>query len=637
MKEKAASAAQFVDSILNRNSFRTALTLVLAVVVVLSCFLSYIDYPVPVYEGYDSEQAYIDAQADYRTSVQEYEDKLVLRDTTDIEIADVLEPAVDIADANYQQIAADFPDDTDQIAAAEAALQTAKDELTAARKVLSGLQNLVGPVPAQNPVPASTSLIKYVDGLAELAEGETPEPPMEIGDVTLVDEPEEVIATYHATGFGIISGQLSAANHLDVVWTLLPGIILIGLLAVLTFLKLPLKYRRMLALIGVLLFCFSALRIETASTKELGAIAKCYTFGFGYRLGLIASLLLLFNIVMENKKANLGLKSIAHFASEKAIFLVLLGLIAVIAMINPKFFSTSTFINIIQQSSTRLIIAMGMSFVIIGTGGVDLSACRVVGMAAVISASMLQNADYSRLFYPDLPALPVIIPFVLAVFIALLFGLFNGFVVSKLHVPPFIATLATMVIVYGATSIYFNMEPNNSQPIGGLRSDFGYLGTGEIYGFIPIIVLIALAVCFIVWFMQNKTVFGKNVFAIGGNPEAAKVSGINVTFTVIVIFALCSALIGMAGVLEAARTGGATNNYGTGYELDAIAACVVGGVSTSGGVGTVAGVMSGVFIFQVINYGLTFIGVDPYWQQIIKGLIIAGAVALDIRKYMNKK
>ena len=93
----------------------------------------------------------------------------------------------------------------------------------------------------------------------------------------------------------------------------------------------------------------------------------------------------------------------------------------------------------------------------------------------------------------------------------------------------------------------------------------------------------------------------------------------------------------MAGVLEAARTGGATNNYGTGYELDAIAACVVGGVSTSGGVGTVGGVMSGVFIFQVINYGLTFIGVDPYWQQIIKGMIIAGAVALDIRKYMNKK
>jgi methyl-galactoside transport system permease protein len=637
MEEKAAAAAHTVDNNPNHASMHTAITLILAVMVVLSCFLPYINYPVPVYEGYNSDEAYIQAQADYQTALQEYQDKIVLKDDTQAEITDVLEPAVDDANAAYLQIVAEAPDDTDRIAVAEGALQTAKDELTAARKVLSGLQNLVGPVPAQSPVPASSKLIKYVDSLAELAEGDVLEPPMEVSDVTLVDTPQEVIATYHVSGFDIIGGRLSAANHLDVVWTLLPGIILIGLLVVLTFLKVPLKYRKMLAVVGVLLFCFSALRIETSSSKELGEIAKSYSFGFGYSLGIIASLLLLFSITLENKKASLSLKSIAHFASEKAIFLVLLSLIAVIAFINPRFFSTSTFINIIQQSSTRLIIAMGMSFVIIGTGGVDLSACRVVGMAAVVSASMLQNPDYSRLFFPDLPSLPVIIPFALAILIALIFGLFNGFVVSKLHVPPFITTLATMVIVYGATSIYFNMEPNNSQPIGGLRSDFGFLGTGEIYGFVPIIVLIALAVCFIVWFLQNKTVFGKNVFAIGGNQEAAKVSGINVTFTVIVIFALCSALIGMAGVLEAARTGGATNNYGNGYELDAIAACVVGGVSTSGGVGTVGGVMSGVLIFQVINYGLTFIGVDPYWQQIIKGLIIAGAVALDIRKYMNKK
>jgi methyl-galactoside transport system permease protein len=316
---------------------------------------------------------------------------------------------------------------------------------------------------------------------------------------------------------------------------------------------------------------------------------------------------------------------------------VLLALVCGIAIVNPNFLSTGTFINIVQQSSTRLIIAMGMSFVIIGTGGVDLSACRVVGMTAVISASMLQNSDYSRIFFPGLPQLPVVAPFLLAVFIALLFGLLNGVIVAKLNVPPFIATLATMVIVYGANSIYFNLPPNNSQPIGGLRDDFTYLGTGKIYGFVPIIVLIALVVCFLVWFLQNKTVFGKNVYAIGGNREAAKVSGINVPFTVITIFALAAALIGMAGVLEAARTGGATNNYGVGYELDAIAACVVGGVSSSGGVGTVGGVVSGVFIFQVINYGLTFINVDPYWLQIIKGIIIASAVALDIRKYINKK
>ena len=507
MKTRTTATIQAVDNLLNKPHLRTALTVALALVVVLSYFLPYINYPVPVYEGYDNEQAYIDAQAEYQASLQEYNDKIALRDSTQQEISEVLEPAVTALNNDYLAVAEASPGDTDLIAQAEAALQTAKDELTAARKVLSGLQNLVGPVPAQNPVPADSKLIKYAAGLAELEDGEVPEPPMEISDVSLVDTPEEVIAIYQISGFGIISGQLSAANHLDVVWTLLPGIVLLGVLALLTILKTPLKYRKFLAVIGVLLFCFSALRIETSSSKELGAIAKSYSFGFGYSLGIIASLLLLFNIVMENKKADFNLKSIAHFASEKAIYLVLLGLVVVIALINQRFFSTSTFINIIQQSSTRLIIAMGMSFVIIGTGGVDLSASRVVGMTAVISASMLQNPDYSRLFFPDLPILPVIIPFLLAMVIALLFGLFNGFVVSKLNVPPFIATLATMVIVYGATSIYFNMPPNNSQPIGGLRSDFGFLGTGEIYGFVPIIVLIALAVCFIVWFLAKQNGF----------------------------------------------------------------------------------------------------------------------------------
>ncbi|MCE5342497.1 MAG: hypothetical protein LLF96_02765 [Eubacteriales bacterium] len=179
------------------------------------------------------------------------------------------------------------------------------------------------------------------------------------------------------------------------------------------------------------------------------------------------------------------------------------------------------------------------------------------------------------------PAVP------LAVFIALFFGLLNGAIVAKLNVPPFITTLATMVVAYGVTSINFKLPPNNSRPISGLRDDFTYLGTGNIYGFMPVIVIITFIVCIAVWYLQNKTVFGKNVFAISGSRDAVKLSGINVTFTVIVIFALASALIGMAGMMEAACTGGPTNNYGVRNELDAIAACVVGGVSSSGGVGTV--------------------------------------------------
>jgi methyl-galactoside transport system permease protein len=590
---------------INSPALRRIIIILLALFVLLSLITPYITYPVPAYEGYDSKTAVVDAQAKYEADLQTYYDNVILRDKTQQQIANELQPAYDTVSATLTELqAAETPDEA-ALAAAQTAVDEAKVALSDARKVLAGLQNLIAPVPVQDPVPASPK--------------------------------EDVTAVYSLTGLDLIAGKLAAAVSLGVAWTLLPGMALIAVGLLLTLLKTPLKLRKPVLLLGAVLLCFSALRIETAGNKELGAIAKVYSFGWGYNVAIILSVLLLLSILFENKEFHISLKKISTFASDKAIYLVLLALVCAIAVINPRFVATDTFINIIQQSSTRLIIAMGMSFVIIGTGGVDLSASRMVGMAAVISASMLQTSDYSRLFYPNLPQLSVILPFLLAVVIALLFGLLNGFIVAKLNVPPFITTLATMVIVYGATSIYFNMPPNNSQPIGGLRDDFTYLGTGKIYGFIPIIVIIALIVCIGVWFLQNKTVFGKNVFAIGGNRDAAKVSGINVTFTVIAIFALASALIGMAGVLEAARTGGATNNYGVGYELDAIAACVVGGVSSSGGVGTVGGVISGVFIFQVINYGLTFIGVDPYWQQIIKGIIIASAVALDIRKYMNKK
>jgi methyl-galactoside transport system permease protein len=590
---------------INSPALRKAITVLLAAFLLATLAFPFITYTVPAYDGYDSQAALLQAQADYEADVQAYQENLTLRDATQLQINNQLQPAYDDANATLVALQSAEPVDAAAEAAAQENVDTAKATLTDARKVLTGLQNLVAPVPVQDPVPAGTK--------------------------------EEVTAVYSLTGLDLIAGRLAAADALGVLWTMIPSLALVAAGLVLTLLKTPLKIRKPLILFGAILFCFSALRIQTAGNKELGAIAKVYAFGWGYSLGIIVSLLLLVSALFENKDFDFSLKSISTFASDKAIYLVLLALVCAIAAINPRFLATDTFINIIQQSSTRMIIAMGMSFVIIGTGGVDLSACRVVGMTAVISASMLQTSDYSRLFYPNLPQLPVILPFLLAVTAALLFGLLNGFIVAKLNVPPFIATLATMVIVYGATSIYFNMPPNNSQPIGGLRDDFTYLGTGKIYGFIPIIVIIALVVCIAVWFLQNKTVFGKNVYAIGGNRDAAKVSGINVSMTVVIIFALAGALIGMAGVLEAARTGGATNNYGVGYELDAIAACVVGGVSSSGGVGTVGGVISGVFIFQVINYGLTFIGVDPYWQQIIKGLIIASAVALDIRKYMSKK
>jgi methyl-galactoside transport system permease protein len=330
-----------------------------------------------------------------------------------------------------------------------------------------------------------------------------------------------------------------------------------------------------------------------------------------------------------------GKKTLRQFAMEKAIFLVLLLLVIVIAIINPRILSLRVGRDILMMSSTKIIMALGMMFVIL-TGGVDLGGGRMVGMAAVISASFLQNPDYVRRFYPEMGQISLIIPIIIAVLVGTLFGMVNGMIVAKFKVPAFIATLSSMLIIYGVTSIYFNMPPNNSQPIGGLRNDFTFLGSGSI-GFIPVICIFAALVSVIVWVILNKTVFGKNIYAVGGNPEAAAVSGINITKTLVGLFGLCGGLIAFSGVLEAARTGGATNNYGNGYELDAIASCVVGGVSTTGGVGTVSGVIAGVIIFSFINYGLTFIGVNPYWQNIIKGLIIVAAVSFDIRKYVQKK
>ncbi|MGG4555018.1 galactose/methyl galactoside ABC transporter permease MglC [Paenibacillus humicus] len=335
----------------------------------------------------------------------------------------------------------------------------------------------------------------------------------------------------------------------------------------------------------------------------------------------------------------MNVKKMQGFVSEYAIYIVLAVLIIGITVYDPNFIGISSLRDILVQSSTRVIIALGVAFILI-TGGTDLSAGRMVGLTAVISASMLQMQDYPRRFFPNLSELPLFVPILLAIAVGLVFGMINGIIVSKFKVPPFIATLGSMVAIYGINSLYFDMDPNNSQPIGGLRDDFTKMGSGSI-GIgpvsIPNIVIIAIFVCFIVWVMFNKTRLGKNMYAIGGNEQAAKVSGINVSRNLIIIYSIAGALYGLAGVLEAARTGGATNNYGNMYELDAIAACVVGGVSTTGGIGKVQGVMAGVLIFTVINYGLTFIGVGPYWQQIIKGAIIVAAVAFDMRKYAAKK
>ena len=210
-------------------------------------------------------------------------------------------------------------------------------------------------------------------------------------------------------------------------------------------------------------------------------------------------------------------------------------------------------------------------------------------------------------------------------------GLCNGLVVSYLKVQPFIATLGMQQVVYGICLVY-----TGGTPIGSLNKNFTSLASNTIIG-IPVLIWIALVVAACFWFLYNKTRHGKYMYAIGGNEAAAEVAGVNVNATKIRIYILASCMFGLAGCLLAAKSGGASVNTAQGYELDAIAACTIGGVSTTGGVGTVPGVLVGVLVFELMKVALQFMNVNSSYTYIVQGLVIIVAVAIDIRKYLAKK
>jgi len=320
------------------------------------------------------------------------------------------------------------------------------------------------------------------------------------------------------------------------------------------------------------------------------------------------------------------------FLMNNVLYVIMLVIIAVIAIISGgKFFSMRVMRDILNQSSVRVLVALGCMFVIL-TGQADLSGGRMVGLAAVVAGTLAQQSTYMIKFWPGLPELPPIVPVLAAIVLGVLVGMANGWVVSKLKVPAFLATLGMQMILFGANSLYINKAPNNSQPLGGILQSFKDLGTGSIGG-VTYIIIIAVVASIAVHILQTKTTLGKQIFAVGGNPEAARVNGINVFMITLVTYAIAGGFYGLAGCLECARTGSATSAYGLSYELDAIASCIVGGCSAGGGVGGVPGVFLGVVIFNVINYGLTFIGLSSYWQYVVKGLIIITAIAIDVRKY----
>ena len=329
-----------------------------------------------------------------------------------------------------------------------------------------------------------------------------------------------------------------------------------------------------------------------------------------------------------------------EFIIDNSLYIFLIAAIIGIEIVNPKFLSLPSVVNIISLSAANLPIALGIAGCIILTG-TDLSAGRIVGLVACVSASLLQATGYVGKMFPNLAALPIWVVFLIAVAIGGIVGLINGFCTARFHLHPFIVTLATQLVTYGILLMYLMNGNNNGQSLSGLDKKYTEFITGSLFKIgdvsVPNYVLYALIVTAVIWIIWNKTAFGKNMFAVGSNEEAAAVSGVNVTLTIILVFMLAGMMYGVTGFIEAARIGSNSAATGLNYELDAIAACVIGGVSFVGGIGKVSGVITGVVLLRIIFVGLTFLNIDSNMQYVIKGLIILIACAVDMRKYLVRK
>lgn len=271
----------------------------------------------------------------------------------------------------------------------------------------------------------------------------------------------------------------------------------------------------------------------------------------------------------------------------------------------------------ILQVSVVGIIAIGVTQVII-TGGIDLSSGSVVAMTAMIAMSVAQSGDYARAIYPALTDLPVIVPLVVGLGVGLLAGIINGALVALTGIPSFIATLGMMVTARGIAKWY-----TKGQPISFPTDDFAAIGSGAW----PVFIFLVVALIFHI--VLRYTRYGKFTYAIGANPQAARVSGINIQRHLIKVYAIAGLLAGLAGIITAARAETAQAGMGMMYELDAIAAAVIGGTSLAGGRGRIFSTVIGTLILGLMMSGFTFLRVDAFYQEIAKGMIIVAAVVAD--------
>ena len=299
--------------------------------------------------------------------------------------------------------------------------------------------------------------------------------------------------------------------------------------------------------------------------------------------------------------------------SQYGIYLAFVAMVALFSLINPKFLAMGNLLNVIRQVSFNAIIAMGM-FMVILTGGIDLSVGSVVAIASVITATFVKIGNFN---------LPVFVAILMGLAVGAVCGFFNGFFVTKGKLAPFIVTMISMTMARGASQLY-----TEGRPISGLLESFTVIGTGYWLG-IPIPIYILLGVTLLTYFILNWTKLGRHIYAVGGNASAAEASGISVNRTKMFVYIYSGCASALVAVVMAARLNSASPMMGDGYELDAIAATVIGGTSMDGGKGKVFNVLVGALIIGTISNGLDIMNVSSYWQQIVKGCIILAAVLTD--------
>jgi ribose transport system permease protein len=311
-------------------------------------------------------------------------------------------------------------------------------------------------------------------------------------------------------------------------------------------------------------------------------------------------------------------RKLLNYGRQFGTFLGLILLCLILWILTPYFLTLSNLMNVLEQSSINAIVAVGMTFVII-TAGIDLSVGSILAFSGVVLASVLQGGA------------PLPLALLAGIAVGTLCGLFNGFLVSVGKLPPFIVTLGMMSVARGAALVY-----TDGRPISGFEQAFRFLSTGKIF-FIPMPLIIMLLVYIIAYLILTRTKFGLYTYAIGGNEEATRLSGVNVRFHKAMVYALSGLTSAIAAILLTARLNSAQPIAGIMYELDAIAATVIGGTSLMGGEGTLTGTFIGALIMGVLRNGLNLLGVSSFLQQIIIGLVIIIAVLFDISIKKQKR